>query len=109
DVEAVRVVVDWPLVPDLRDARLGAAQLCNGGEGLLEMLLEAQEVAHLRRLRDRREQRHVGEREQRLARRARERLGGALQGGRAALDDREDAGCGKLDRGAPPIGEGAGP
>src|SRR6185503_11414512 len=39
--EAARVIEDRALVPDLRDARLGAAQLGHRGEGLLQMLLEA--------------------------------------------------------------------
>src|SRR5262249_15325274 len=105
DVEGVGAVEDRPPVPDLRNARLGPAQLGDSGKGLLQVLFEAQEVAHLRRLRDRREQGHVGDRKHRLPRRPRERLGGTVQGVLAALDDREDARRRKLHYCAPPIGE----
>src|SRR3954463_12448881 len=56
--EAARVIEDRPLVPDLRDARRRAAQLPHRLEGLAQVLLEAQEVAHLRRHGHRREQPH---------------------------------------------------
>src|SRR5262249_27781391 len=80
----------------------------HGGKGLLQVLLEAEEVAHLRRLRDRREQCHVAEREYGLPGWALERLGGSVHGVLAALHDGEDARGAKLDHGAPPIDKGAG-
>src|SRR6185503_10846032 len=52
DREAVGMVEDGALVPDLWDACRGPPQLRHRLESLHQMLLEAEEVAHLRRIRD---------------------------------------------------------
>src|SRR5205085_11068863 len=67
DREAVRVIENRPLVPDLRDARRRAAQLRDRFERLAQVLLEAEEVAHLRRHGHGREQPHLVARERRRA------------------------------------------
>ena len=62
--EAIALVIDWLVVPDLRDLHLGRVSALTAGEEiavgarLAQMHLEAQEVAHLARFRHRREQLH---------------------------------------------------
>src|SRR5947209_2466503 len=87
DREAVRVIEDRPLVPDLRDARRRAAQLRHRFECLAQVLLEAEKVAHLRRQRHRREQAHLVARERRRASLGLEELRDRVERRLARLDD----------------------
>src|SRR5919204_1105208 len=87
DREAVRVIEDRALVPDLRNARRRAAQLRHRLEGLAQVLFETEKVAHLRRHRHRREKLDLVAAKAHGGRGRLEELADRVEGRLARLDD----------------------